>query len=99
MVDSGLLCSKNEPWSLPLREFLATRLRTPFPRSQALEQTTAGFPLHTETQEWGKGDFPKVTRTGVAAGHGRPAQGQGEGSLGLPTPRISQTYPALREMR
>lgn len=37
--DSGFLCYRREPWSLPLWEILGTRLTPSFPRSKALAQT------------------------------------------------------------
>lgn len=56
---SRILCSRLNHCPPPA----GIRLPPPFPRSQVLEQTSAGFSLYwaVETQEWGQGDFPKVT--------------------------------------
>lgn len=79
----------------PSREVLATRLRTPFPRSQALEQTAAGFTLYSETQEWGEGDFSKVTQTGVGGWPWTPGP-RGKGRAASVYPRYGFHKPTQR---
>lgn len=74
--DSGLLCYRHQPWSLPLPEVLGTRLTPPFSRSQALVRTTTGFTLYQamlRSRSRGRRTSPR-SQTRVAAGHGRLVQ-------------------------